>query len=104
MPLFSPVNTRSKGDAFGNGSSEELIRQAVMGYIFDKWMSLFPLRSVLVDTEEMKTLALYPMFSLLSDTDLEMIFESYSIREIDKIRMDISQTIMVMAQNENDEL
>jgi hypothetical protein len=102
MSVFSPIKTRSKGDAFQTGSSKELIRHATMGYLFEKWQSLFPLRSVLATEVEEKSLKLYPMFSLLSETDLESIFESYSVEEIDAIRLDISNTIMVMATTDND--
>ena len=93
MSLFSPIKTRSKGDAFETGSSKDLIRHATMGYLFEKWQSLFPLRSVLATDAEEKSLQLYPMFSLLSETDMEFIFESYSVDEINAIRLDISTTI-----------
>ena len=97
MSVFSPIKTRSKGDAFETGSSKELIRHATMGYLFEKWQSLFPFRSVLATEVEEKSLKLYPMFSLLSEIELVFIFELYSVDEIDAIRLDISNTIMVMA-------
>ena len=48
MSLFSPINTRSRGNAFGNGSSEEIIMEATMGYFFANSATLFPVRDELL--------------------------------------------------------